>query len=321
MSWVLTQIPLPPEAPQAQTTILYDATGAQLATLHGVENRFPVSIDQVPQVLVAAVVSAEDRKFFEHGGIDPLGIARATWQDVRHKGVTQGGSTITQQYVKNAYVGQEYTLWRKIREAVISVKIERKLNKQQILERYLNTVYFGRGAYGVQAAAKAYYNTDVGQLGLKESAYLAGLIRSPSAGDVVEDPVEAHDLRFLVLQSMVQTSVITAEQANEAESVPVADYVIPKPSAESTCEAGCGCTRRSTPPPSASPTTRSTACSTARPTPPAPWFRWTTRAGWWPWSAAGTGTRRRSTWPWAPTAAGPAARPGRPSSPLPWPRP
>jgi penicillin-binding protein 1A len=234
MAWVLTQIPLPPEAPQAQTTILYDATGAQLATLHGVENRFPVSIDQVPPVMVAAVVSAEDRKFFEHGGIDPIGIGRATWADIRHKGVTQGGSTITQQYVKNAYVGQEYTLWRKIREAVISVKIERKLSKQQILERYLNTVYFGRGAYGVQAAAKAYYNVDVGQLGLKESAYLAGLIRSPSAGDVVEDPVEAHDLRFLVLQSMVQTSVITAEQANEAESVPIADYVIPKPSAEST---------------------------------------------------------------------------------------
>ena len=234
MAWVLTQIPLPPEAPQAQTTILYDATGAQLATLHGVENRFPVSIDQVPPVLVAAVVSAEDRKFFQHGGIDPLGIARATWADVRHKGVTQGGSTITQQYVKNAYVGTDYTLWRKIREAVISVKIERKLNKQQILERYLNTVYFGRGAYGVQAAAKAYFNKDVNDLGLKESAYLAGLIRSPSAGDVYEDPVEAHDLRFLVLEAMVQTQAINADQANAVEAQPLTDYVLAKPPAEST---------------------------------------------------------------------------------------
>jgi penicillin-binding protein 1A len=234
MAWVLTQIPLPPEAPQAQTTILYDASGAQLATLHGAENRFPVSIDQVPPVLVAAVVSAEDHNFFQHGGIDPVGIARATWADIRHKGVTQGGSTITQQYVKNAYVGREYTLWRKIREAVISVKIERKLTKEQILERYLNTVYFGRGAYGVQAAAKAYFNKDVGQIELKEAAYLAGLIRSPSGGDVVEDPVEAHDLRFLVLQAMVQAQVITAEQANGVEAVPVADYVTAKPSAEST---------------------------------------------------------------------------------------
>jgi penicillin-binding protein 1A len=214
--------------------VLYDATGAQLATLHGVENRFPVSIDQVPPVMIAAVVSAEDRKFFEHGGIDPLGIARATWADIRHKGVTEGGSTITQQYVKNAYVGRQYSLWRKIREAVISVKIERKLTKQQILERYLNTVYFGRGAYGVQAAAKAYFNKDVGDLGLKESAYLAGLIREPSNGDVVDNPVEAHDLRFIVLQAMVQTQVITVDQANAVEAQPLTDYVIAKPSTDST---------------------------------------------------------------------------------------
>ena len=234
VAWVLTQIPLPPEAPQAQTTVLYDATGAQLATLHGVENRFPVSLDQVPQVFVAAVVSAEDRKFFEHGGVDPLGIARATWADIRHKGVTEGGSTITQQYVKNAYVGRQYSLWRKIREAVISVKLERKLSKQQILERYLNTVYFGRGAYGVQAAAKAYFNKDIGQLGLKESAYLAGLIREPSNGDAYENPTEAHDLRFIVLQAMVDTHTATVDEANQVEATPLKDYVIPKPTAEST---------------------------------------------------------------------------------------
>ena len=233
-AWVLTQIPLPPEAPQAQTTVIYDATGAQLATLHGVENRFPVSIDKVPPVVTAAVVAAEDRKFFVHGGIDPLGIARATWADIRSKGVTQGGSTITQQYVKNAYVGTDYTLWRKIREAVISVKIERKLGKNQILERYLNTVYFGRGAYGIQAAAKAYFNVDVGDLELKHATYLAGLIRSPSAGDVADDPQEAHDLRFIVLSAMVDTKVITPEQANAVEAVPVADYVVPAPPAGST---------------------------------------------------------------------------------------
>ncbi|MGI8810298.1 MAG: transglycosylase domain-containing protein, partial [Acidimicrobiales bacterium] len=233
-AWVLTQIPLPPEAPQAQTTVIYDATGAQLATLHGIENRFPVSIDKVPPVVTAAVVAAEDRKYFVHGGIDPLGIARATWADIRRAGVTQGGSTITQQYVKNAYVGTEYTLWRKIREAVISVKIERKYDKNQILERYLNTVYFGRGAYGIQAASKAYFNTDVSQLGLKEAAYLAGLIRSPSAGDVADDPVEAHDLRFIVLQAMVDTKIVTPEDANAVEAVPVGDYVVAAPPAGST---------------------------------------------------------------------------------------
>jgi membrane peptidoglycan carboxypeptidase len=228
-AWVLTQIPLPPEVPQAQTTVLYDAAGGQLATLHGVENRFPVSIEKVPPVVVAAVVAAEDRKFFVHRGIDPFGIARATWADVRRKGATQGGSTITQQYVKNAYVGNEYTLWRKIREAVISVRIEQKLDKHQILERYLNTVYFGRGAYGIQAAAKAYFDMDVTDLGLREASYLAGLIRSPSAGDVADDPVEAHDLRFIVLSAMVETKVITPEEANAVEAVPVGDYVVPQP--------------------------------------------------------------------------------------------
>lgn len=241
VAWVLTQVPLPPETPQAETTVIYDATGAQLATFHGVENRFPVSIDKVPPVVTAAVVSGEDRKFFVHKGIDPLGIARALWADVRHKGVTQGGSTITQQYVKNAYVGTDYTLWRKLREAVISVKIERKLNKNQILERYLNTVYFGRGAYGIQAASKVYFNKDVGQLELKEAAYLAGLIRSPSAGDVADDPVEAHDLRFIVLSAMVDTKVITPEEANAVEAVPIGDYVVaPTPPGSTVTLKGAG---------------------------------------------------------------------------------
>ncbi|MDP1805902.1 MAG: transglycosylase domain-containing protein, partial [Acidimicrobiales bacterium] len=179
-------------------------------------------------------MASEDRKFFVHKGIDPLGIARALWADVRRKGVIQGGSTITQQYVKNAYVGTDYTLWRKIREAVISVKIERKFNKNQILERYLNTVYFGRGAYGIQAASKAYFNLDVDKLELKHAAYLAGLIRSPSAGDVADDPQEAHDLRFIVLSAMVDTKVITAEEANAVEAVPVGDYVVPPPPPGST---------------------------------------------------------------------------------------
>jgi penicillin-binding protein 1A len=233
-AWVLTQVPLPPEAPQAQTTILYDAKGGQLATLHGAENRFPVTLDQVPQVMQAAVVSAEDRKYFNHGGIDPIGILRATWADLRHKGARQGGSTLTQQYVKNVYVGSDATLWRKLREAVISVKLERKLDKRQILERYLNTVYFGRGAYGVQAAAKAYFGLDVSQLGLKESAYLAGIIREPSGGDVANDPNEARDLRSIVLTSMVRDQLISQEEKDQVEAVPLKTYVSAKADAGST---------------------------------------------------------------------------------------
>ena len=232
--WVLTQIPLPPEAPQSQTTIIYDASGAQLATLHGQENRFPVRIDEVPAVVQNAIVAAEDRKFFQHGGIDPVGIARATWADIRQKGATQGGSTITQQYVKNVYVGADPTLWRKLREAVISVKLERKLDKRQILERYINTVYFGRGAYGIQAAARTWFGKDVGALDLKEAAYLAGLIRTPAGGDVVSDPETAAQLRTFVLQAMVRSRYISPAQAAEVEAVPLASYVALRTELDST---------------------------------------------------------------------------------------
>ncbi len=224
-AWVLTQVPLPPEAALSQTTIIYDATGNQIATLHGQENRFPVKLDQVPAIVQSAVVAAEDRKFFQHGGIDPLGIARATWADVRHKGATQGGSTITQQYVKQVYVGSDPTLWRKLREAVIAIKLERKLDKRQILERYLNTVYFGRGAYGIQAASRTWFDKDVNQLGLQEAAYLVGLIRSPSAGDVVADPALAYELRTFVLQAMVETKAITPAQMAEVEATKLESYV------------------------------------------------------------------------------------------------
>jgi penicillin-binding protein 1A len=232
--WVLTQIPLPPEAPQSQTTIIYDASGAQLATLHGQENRFPVRLDEVPPVVQNAIVAAEDRKFFQHGGIDPVGIARATWADVRQKGATQGGSTITQQYVKNVYVGADPTLWRKLREAVISVKLERKLDMRQILERYINTVYFGRGAYGIQAAARTWFGKDVGALDLKEAAYLAGLIRTPSGGDVVSDPATAGQLRTFVLQAMLRSRYITPAQAAEVEAIPLASYVALRTELDST---------------------------------------------------------------------------------------
>ena len=105
----------------------------------------------MPKVLVDAVLATEDRKFFQHGGVDPVGIARAFLNDIRGKGAEQGGSTITQQYVKNVYLTSERSITRKLKEAVLAVKLERELDKKQILERYLNTIYFGRGAYGVGA--------------------------------------------------------------------------------------------------------------------------------------------------------------------------
>ena len=223
--FVLSRVPLPDAVPPAQTTFLYAADGSRLATLTGRENRISVPLKSVPSVVRRAVLATEDRHFYQHGGVDPIGLARATVNDLRG-GHLQGGSTITQQYVKNTYVGRERTVWRKLKEAVLAVKLERELSKDQLLERYLNTVYFGRGAYGVQAAAQAWFGQDVGQLGLREAAYLAGLIRAPTSADVAKDAVTASARRHLTLQSMVANGDISRDDAKEVESQPLASYVV-----------------------------------------------------------------------------------------------
>ncbi len=225
--FVLSRVPLPDTAPPAQTTFLFSTDGSRLATLAGAENRVSVPLKAVPKVVVRAVLATEDRNYFEHGGVDPIGVGRALANDLRG-GRLQGGSTITQQYVKNTYVGRERTVWRKLKEAVLAVKIERELTKNELLERYLNTVYFGRGAYGVQAAAQAWFGRDVSQLGLREAAYLAGLIRSPESADVARDPRTAEMRRRRTLSSMVDTRDITRADLAEVESQPIATYVVTK---------------------------------------------------------------------------------------------
>ncbi|MEY2399542.1 MAG: penicillin-binding protein [Actinomycetota bacterium] len=223
--FVLSRVPLPDATPPAQTTFLYSSDGSRLATLAGAENRVSVPLKSVPRVLIRAVLATEDRHYYEHGGVDPIGLARATVNDLRG-GHLQGGSTITQQYVKNTYVGRERTVWRKLKEAVLAVKLERQLTKDQLLERYLNTVYFGRGAYGVQAASQAWFGKDIGQIGLREAAYLAGLIRAPQAADVARDPVTAAMRRHRTLQSMVETHDIDRNDIADVESQPIATYVV-----------------------------------------------------------------------------------------------
>ena len=230
-AYLLVRVPLPPERPQAETTFITDVHGERLATFSQGVNRVFVPLDAVPKVVVDAVIATEDKGFFDHGGIDPVGIMRATIADVRGKPL-QGGSTITQQYVKNVYLGRERTLSRKIREAALAVKLERKLSKEQILERYLNTVYFGRGAYGVQAAAKAYFGKDVGQLELKEAAYLAGLIRSPVQADALSNPKLADGRRNRSLSRMVGNGLITDAERRQVEAMPVQSYVVEKGKAD-----------------------------------------------------------------------------------------
>lgn len=236
--FVLAQIDLPPARIQPLTTFVCTAEvaaggcNAESATaeLFGEENRVYVTLDEVPTALVDAVLSAEDRGFFEHAGVDPIGIARAAFQDFQGSGVQQGGSTITQQYVKLTYLSTERTIERKIKEAVLAIKLEQELSKEEILERYLNLVYFGRGAYGVGTAAEIYFGKPIEQLDLAESAYLAGLIRAPEAADAVRDPEEATRRRLTVLTAMLEEGYIdqAAHDAANAEPWIEGDTILPR---------------------------------------------------------------------------------------------
>jgi penicillin-binding protein 1A len=223
--YLLTRSPLPEPDRLAETTILTDVNGSRLASIDAGEDRIPVPLGEVPRVLVDAVLAAEDRNFYAHGGVDPFGILRATVADLRGRPL-QGGSTITQQYVKQAYLEPERSVVRKLREATIALKVERNYDKNEILERYLNTVYFGRGAYGVQAAALAYFAKDVGKLNLPEAAYLAGLIRAPEAADATRHPRAAAARRDRTLRAMRETHAINREQERSARARPISAQVL-----------------------------------------------------------------------------------------------
>jgi penicillin-binding protein 1A len=232
-AYLLVRVPLPPEQVQAQTSFLYDVNGVQLAALNGGVNRVNVALATVPHVMVDAVVATEDKGFFKHGGVDPVGIVRATVADLQGKDL-QGGSTLTQQYVKNVYLGQERTFARKVKEASLAVKLERKLTKRQILERYLNTIYFGRGAYGVQAAARAYFGKDVDTIGLPEASYLASIIKAPGTADPSRDPARADARRDSTLLRMQRAGFIDPEQRAAVTATHVFDYAVAATAAEPT---------------------------------------------------------------------------------------
>ena len=230
--YALARAPLPEARIDEQTTFFFDAKGRRLASIDAGVNRVSVELEQVPEVLRDAVLATEDRNFYAHSGVDPIGITRALWNDIRGSGPLQGGSTITQQYVKNSYLTRERTLTRKVKEAIISLKVERKFNKDEILERYLNTIYFGRGAYGVQAASKAYFGKELGDIQLQEAAYLAGLIRAPELADAERDPELAKARRERTLRQMERAGFITSAQRAEVERIPITDYVIARAAQE-----------------------------------------------------------------------------------------
>jgi penicillin-binding protein 1A len=216
-----------PKAPAPeQTTFVYDRRGRLIGTLHAGINRTVIGDEEIPQVVKDAVVAVEDKDFYRHTGFSIPAIARAALADLSEGRLEQGGSTISQQYVKNVYTEGERTLSRKIREAVLAVKLEQEYSKEEILTQYLNTVYFGRGAYGIQAAAETYFGRPASELNLVQAATLAGLIPAPSRYDPLVHPEAGMARRNFVLGAMAEQGYLSSTELAELQAKPLK---FPKP--------------------------------------------------------------------------------------------
>jgi len=205
------------------TTFIHDKEGEQVARLHGVENRIPVDLDEMPESLKQATIATEDRAFYKHPGINLSAFVRATLANLKAGKIVQGGSTITMQLVENAFFidNPSRTYGRKLQEAVLSIKMERHYTKDEILEAYLNQIYFGHGAYGVQAASQTYFGKDVSELTLAESAMIAGVTNNPAAFSPYLNEENAKKRRAVVLDNMVEAGMIPASKAEEAKKEPI----------------------------------------------------------------------------------------------------
>jgi penicillin-binding protein 1A len=215
----------PTTVSRASRVFVLGAGGArqEIAQFREFEQNVPVTKADIPLVLKQAVVAAEDRGFYRHGGVDFGASLRAFLADVRSNKVVQGGSTITQQYVKNTYVGADRTLLRKLREAVVANQLDRQVDKDEILFRYLSSVYLGEGAYGVGAASETYFRKPVSQVTLSEAALLAGLIPAPSLYEPRGNPVLAEEKRRIVLEAMLHEGSISQMQFDQAVAERVAN--------------------------------------------------------------------------------------------------
>ncbi len=220
IAYVLIRIPGENALSKAQATVFaYEDTTTIAST--GV-NRQKVSLDQVPQAVQNAVLAAEDRDFYENPGVSLKSITRAVVKNVTGGRIAQGGSTITQQVAKNSFLSQERSLWRKFREFFIAIKLDQKLTKDQILQRYLNVIWFGRGAYGIQAASQAYFGKDVKDLTVSEAAALAAIIPNPSAYTSDQDRWE--NRWQYVLDGMVEQGWLTLDQKTKLKFPTVKKY-------------------------------------------------------------------------------------------------
>ena len=197
---------------------VYDARGTSLGVLANEENRQPVTSSQISPWMKKGTVAIEDRRYYEHGGVDPQGIARALVENVMAGRVVQGGSTLTQQLISQIYIVKQRTVDRKIREAVLAVQLEDRFTKDEILTAYLNTVFYGNNAYGVEAAAQTYFAKPAKELTLPQAALLSGLPQLPSTYDPYENPEAALKRRAQVLKAMREVGYITAAQERKANA-------------------------------------------------------------------------------------------------------
>jgi penicillin-binding protein 1A len=218
---VASEIPsLDPAAHRSDVdTVVYASNGRTvLAVLRGEESRVLVDTEEIAPIMRQAIVSVEDQRFYDHKGIDLRGVARALWSDIRSQAIIEGGSTITQQFVKNAYIRNEKTIARKVREAALAWQLEQDWSKDRILTAYLNTIYFGNGAYGIQQASRAYFDKGAKYLELHEAALLAGLPADPSRYDPVTNPRNAKERRRYVLTLMLEQGKITPADFERADN-------------------------------------------------------------------------------------------------------
>ncbi|MGY1811264.1 transglycosylase domain-containing protein [Blastococcus sp. SYSU D00820] len=218
--YATTEVPDPNSVQNAQTTVVYYSDGVTEMARLGDENRTNVTIDQVSEPARNAILAAENRSFYSDPGISFTGIVRAAWNNITG-GSTQGGSTITQQYVKNAFLSHEQTFSRKFQELFLAIKLDNQYSKNEILENYLNTIYFGRGAYGIEAAANTFFGVPASQLTAQQGAVLAVLIRNPSNNDPEVNPDGALSRWEGVLDAMVEEDWLTQEERDASVYPPV----------------------------------------------------------------------------------------------------
>ena len=206
---------------ELQEPLYVYASDGQLVALFGETRRYPVKVDQIPAMFKEAVIAAEDARFYKHGGLDYKGISRALWQVAsRKEGRVAGGSTLTQQVARQFFLSTEYSYTRKLAEMMLAMKIEQMLSKDEILELYLNKMFFGNRAYGVAAAAEFYYGKTMDQLTLAETASLVSTLKFPSSGNPISNPGRNRERSAYVIERMREEGYVTAAQAAEGKAEP-----------------------------------------------------------------------------------------------------